>query len=110
MLLVKVNLQQIWAQPKGPVPYPAWVVVDPQNHWAVVSYDRQDDTGGYRGTIEYQKQITDIAFPLKITEQVYDLHGTVEYKTVRDFTPPQPCKLPAKDFTLEAFGLEPPQN
>jgi hypothetical protein len=89
-------------------PCPAWVIVDPNFHWAIMSWELDDGLEVFRGTAQYREEIADIAFPREITVENLDLVGHVLTRSVRDFEMPVPCRAMAKDFTLESCGLKPP--
>ncbi|HLL90140.1 MAG TPA: hypothetical protein VK324_12635 [Tepidisphaeraceae bacterium] len=107
---VRIVFDQFAGVPRQPFPYPAWVVLDPGRHWAVVAFDRQDNLGGVRGTVEYQPDITDVAFPKKLVQETYDLTGNVVKSSVLEFNRPEPCELGPEGFHLEAFGIEVPKG
>jgi len=90
--------------------YPCWAIVDPHFHWAITQYEQQDEAIIFRATVEYQPEITDIAFPKRIVEEELDLVGDKIGTSTMDFSKPQRCYATAQDFTLQAFGLEPPKS
>lgn len=92
----------------GETPFACWATVDPDFHWAVTAYEQRTTWGFIRLSVTYQPDIADVAFPQRIVQELVDSSGRVTQTTTLDFAKPQHCDLPASQFTLEAFGLEPP--
>lgn len=89
--------------------YQGSVTVDPSFHWAVRSYEQHFVTGGMRtATIDYNPQVTSLAYPLRIIQDDLGPHGEPVTRMVMKFEHPQPSHATAKDFTLASFGLERP--
>jgi hypothetical protein len=89
--------------------YPAWAAVDPAQHWAVIAYEQRNPWGLVRGTVEYQGDITDFAFPQQFNEKEILLDGRVSSDLTVEFSAPETCDAPEADFTLQSFGLVPPR-
>jgi hypothetical protein len=90
--------------------YSGWALIDPDMHWAIVQYEQQDEALVYSATIDYQPDVVQVAFPKRIVQDEKDLTGGLVARTILDFSKPQPCSAQPKDFTLEAYGLEPPKS
>ena len=94
---------------REPCAYSAWAVLDPNFHWAITAYEFHNLAGSFKATVEYQPEITEVAFPKQIVHQDVDLAGNVDVTTTYVFSKPEPCPLVERDFMLEAYGLEPPK-
>lgn len=110
-LRIRLEIEKLAGSPPRPIPYRAWVELDPEFHWAIIAWENQVDSRQFRGTVEYQRDLPgDIAFPRRILEETYDQNGNLEDTTVMVFDLPRPCKLEEPEFRLESFGLEVPRN
>ncbi len=86
---------------------PSTAVLDPDNHWAVASYEQKRDATSMRGRVTYYSDIAGIAFPRRIVEEVVNIAGQVISIHVLIFSRPTFAadKNPMA-FTLEAYGLD----
>lgn len=104
--LIRLEFNRIFSDSNQP--YALWALVDPENHWAITSYEQQISWGVHRGNVSYDPEVTEVAFPKHIVEQDVATNGGVAKLYETDFTTPKPCHAAAAGFTLEAFNLEPP--
>jgi hypothetical protein len=88
--------------------WPGWVIVDPNFHWAITAYEQHYPWGLKNGTLEYTQQDKQFALPKRMIEHDIDGAGRTARTYTIVFTAPEPCRAVAVDFTLQAFGLEPP--
>ncbi len=106
--LVRLDFDRMFSHSHKP--YPCWAIVDPNFHWAIISYELNFGTGIARRTVEYQDGVADVAFPKHIIDQEFNALGIIIKQTIHDFQKPERSEATAKDFTLEAFDLERPRS
>ncbi|MGB7068311.1 MAG: hypothetical protein WBD22_02340 [Pyrinomonadaceae bacterium] len=93
--------------PDSNKPDRGFAVVDPERHWAVLSYETRFSWGGaIAQQVQYRDDVTEVAFPKRIV-RITSSGANIETVT-RTLGKPIACEARERDFTLEAFNLTPP--
>ncbi|HEX8322403.1 MAG TPA: hypothetical protein VF595_00695 [Tepidisphaeraceae bacterium] len=106
--VIRLDLEMRY--PSTSRPYPATVIVDPDLHWAVLSYEMKYPAGTRKGKAEYQDIGLGVAFPKKFTYTFDGVTGARVITSEMIFEKPQQVSPAATEFVLEAFDLEEPQS
>jgi hypothetical protein len=106
--LVRVACERTFEGKEGT--YLGWALLDPENHWAITSYEQQYSWGTIKNQLTYRTDVAEVAFPQHIVRTDVQKGGQLLETHTFDLARPEPCTAPAQRFALEAFGLEPPRG